>query len=180
MTNIDHQTRVLALDIRPRSSGFAVFEGSRNLLYWGVKDLRSGVNAAKLPAASKLLALIDEFAPSVIAIKKSTNERSTIRRNIIATIQRQAKERKIPVILISSEEIRRTFTGSKSNKFGVASALAQRFDVLVWRLPPKRKCWQTEDYRMSIFDAVAVGIAYFGRFSSSGRQRNSLRFQRRT
>jgi len=30
-------------------------------------------------------------------------------------------------------------------------------------MPPKRKCWQSEDYRMGIFDAAAVGVAYFVR-----------------
>jgi hypothetical protein len=26
-----------------------------------------------------------------------------------------------------------------------------------------RKCWQSEDYQMSMFDAAALGIAYFTR-----------------
>ena len=34
---------------------------------------------------------------------------------------------------------------------------------LAAKLPPKRKIWQSEDYRMSIFDAAAVGVAYFVR-----------------
>ena len=28
-------------------------------------------------------------------------------------------------------------------------------------LPPKRKFYESEDYRMSIFDAAALGVAYF-------------------
>jgi hypothetical protein len=39
----------------------------------------------------------------------------------------------------------------------------QRLSVLAAKLPPKRKCWESEDYRMSIFDAVALGVAYFAR-----------------
>ena len=39
----------------------------------------------------------------------------------------------------------------------------QQFPALASRLPPRRKCWQSEDYRMGIFDAAAVGVAYFVR-----------------
>jgi hypothetical protein len=41
--------------------------------------------------------------------------------------------------------------------------LAKQFPKLASRLPPKRKIWQSEDYRMGIFDAAAVGVAYFVR-----------------
>jgi len=36
-------------------------------------------------------------------------------------------------------------------------------------LPPKRRPWQSEDYRMTIFDAAAVGIAYFAEKAWGGR-----------
>jgi hypothetical protein len=36
------------------------------------------------------------------------------------------------------------------------------FNVVGGR-PLKKKCWQTEDYRMGIFDAAASGVAYFVR-----------------
>jgi hypothetical protein len=53
--------------------------------------------------------------------------------------------------------------GFESNKYEVASALALQFPALASRLPPRRKCWQSEDYRMGIFDAAALGVAYFSR-----------------
>ena len=37
---------------------------------------------------------------------------------------------------------------------------AEQFPELLSILPPKRKPWQSEDYRMGIFDAAAIGIAY--------------------
>ena len=57
----------------------------------------------------------------------------------------------------------RAFVGFESNKYEVASVLAKQFPALASRLPPKRKIWQSEDYRMGIFDAAAVGVAYFTR-----------------
>jgi hypothetical protein len=53
--------------------------------------------------------------------------------------------------------------GFESNKYEVALALAKQFPALASRLPPKRKIWQSEDYRMGIFDAATVGVAYFTR-----------------
>jgi hypothetical protein len=48
-----------------------------------------------------------------------------------------------------------------STKYEIAVAIAQRFPELAPRLPRFRKPWMSEDYRMSIFDAVALAIAFF-------------------
>jgi hypothetical protein len=57
----------------------------------------------------------------------------------------------------------KAFAGAGKNKHEVASVLAQQFSILMSKLPRRHKCWQTEDYRMSIFDAAAAGVAYFTR-----------------
>jgi len=68
----------------------------------------------------------------------------------------------------------KAFAGTEKNKNEVASALAQQFSILMSKLPRRHKCWQTEDYRMSIFDAAAAGVAYFaGRRSLTDCQKNS-------
>jgi hypothetical protein len=48
-----------------------------------------------------------------------------------------------------------------SSKQEIAAAIANRFPELAPRLPRFRKPWMSEDYRMSIFDAVALGLIYF-------------------
>jgi len=70
---------------------------------------------------------------------------------------------RIPARFISRGDVNRAFVGFESNKYEVASALARQFPDLASRLPPKRKIWQSEDYRMGIFDAAALGAAYFVR-----------------
>ena len=163
MTNQGNQKRVLALDVHPHSFGFVVFEGPNDLLDWGVKSFRPGVNAVKIPAAKKIFGLLDGFSPSVIVVRERETERSANRTHILATVQRLARTRNIPLRFISHGAITKAFAGSESNKHEVASALTQQFSFLVSRLPPRRKCWQSEDYRMSIFDAAAAGVAYFAR-----------------
>ena len=49
----------------------------------------------------------------------------------------------------------------RRNKDQRAAAIAEQFPELLSILPPRRKIWRSEDYRMKIFDAAAVGIAYF-------------------
>src|SRR6266849_1866642 len=163
MTNQSGEKRVLALDVHPRSFGFVVFEGPNRMLDWGVRSFRTGVNAVKIPAATKFLALLDEFKPSAVVIGERLTGRTAKQTRMLATIERQARSRRIPVRRVSRRDVNRAFVGFESNKYEVASALAQQFPALASRLPPRRKCWQSEDYRMDIFDAAAVGVAYFVR-----------------
>jgi len=160
--NFGGEKRVIALDVRSRSFGFVVFEGPNEILDWGIRSFRSGGNAAKVPAATKLLSLLDEFTPSAVVIRERTT-RSARKPKLLTIIERQARCRRIPVRFISRRDVSRAFVGFESNKYEVASALARQFPDLASRLPPKRKIWQSEDYRMGIFDAAAVGVAYFTR-----------------
>ena len=77
MTEQSRERRVLVLDVHPRSFGFVVFEGPNRMLDWGIKSFRPGVNAVKVPAAKKLLALLDEFTASAVVIRECTTGRST-------------------------------------------------------------------------------------------------------
>ena len=161
MTHFGGEKRVIALDVRSQNFGFVVFEGPNEILDWGVRSFRSGDNAVKIPAATKLLSLLDEFTPSAVVIRERATGRSTKKPKLLSIIERQVRSRRIPVRLITPREVNRAFVGFESNKYEVASALAKQFPSLTSRLPPKRKCWQSEDYRMGIFDAAAVGVAYF-------------------
>jgi hypothetical protein len=76
-------------------------------------------------------------------------------------ILRQAQKCGIPVCLYAREETKRAFPGYDRNKYRIASAVVMLFPELTYMLPGKRKIWKPEDHRMSIFDAAALGIAYF-------------------
>lgn len=162
MTSETNQKRVLALDVRPMSFGYVLFEGPDRLLDWGVRSFRKGVNAVRVSRAKKLETLLEEFMPSVLVLKQP-RPRSKRRKFVSATL---AKTNRCGVAVrpVDSSSIKKAFGGEKRlTKYQIASALAERFPELTWRLPPKRKIWQSEDYRMSIFDAAALGTAYFAR-----------------
>src|SRR5437879_4163753 len=65
--------RILAVDIRPQSMGFVVFEGAR-LLDWGVKRFPRGVNAVRIPARPKLGALLVQYVPDAFVLKRPRTE----------------------------------------------------------------------------------------------------------
>jgi len=68
--------------------------------------------------------------------------------------------------------VRQTFAQDARNKQLIAVAIGRRFPELAPHVPPYRKCWMSEDYRMSIFDAVALALTYFHQFEN--RMTNAL------
>jgi hypothetical protein len=61
-----------------------------------------------------------------------------------------AAKQKIRVRSFSRAKVKQTF----------GESVAKRFPELTTRLPRFRKSWMSEDYRMSIFDAIAFGMAF--------------------
>jgi hypothetical protein len=57
--------------------------------------------------------------------------------------------------------IKRAFAKSgASTKQQIAVAIANRFPELAPRLPRFKKAWMSEDYRISIFDAVGLALTF--------------------
>jgi hypothetical protein len=156
MTSPD-PNKVLAFDVRARRFGFAMLESPDELLDWGVKSFRRGVNAVKIPASHKIASLLSEFRPHVVVIEKSPPRENSW---LVGTIMRLARKQNVPVRLVSRAAVRKRFAGQGQDKHAVAIILSGRFPELAERLPPKRKPWQSEDYRMSIFDATSLGLTY--------------------
>jgi hypothetical protein len=46
-------------------------------------------------------------------------------------------------------------------KHQIATAIANQLSELALWVPAPRKCWMSEDYRMSIFNAVAFALTFF-------------------
>jgi hypothetical protein len=150
--------RILAVDIRPRSFAFVVFEGPIEILDWGARSFRRGVNTVRVPLRPKMAALIDQYVPEAIVLKYPRTRRAN---RILQSIRLCAKGRNCAVRVVSQKAVPEIFPAS--NKHQIATAIAERFPDLLSILPPKRKAWQSEDYRMSVFDAAAIGIAFFTR-----------------
>ena len=167
MKSLNHPKRVLALDVHPRSFGYVVFEGSRQLLDWGVRSYRKTDRFPGSSVRRKLGALLSDFLPSVIvlrAFETSAVKMNVKRTRIFVAIQKDARSRRIPVRLIRHQGVKKVFGNQRRmTKHQMATLLAELLPDLAWNLPLKRKPWESEDYRMSIFDAAALGVVYFAR-----------------
>jgi len=167
MSSQTNDRRVLALDVRPRSFGYVVFEGPDRLLDWGVRSFRKGVNSVRVPLATKIAALMEEFDPAIVVTKEAPSRKKVNRaksRRILDVIRHKASICGIQTRVFKRRTVKNLFGGQvRLTKYQIATALAERFAELAPILPPKRKPWQSEDYRMSIFDAAALGVAYFAR-----------------
>lgn len=156
------EKRVLALDPATRGCGFAVLEGPERLVDWGVKGNDYRDERQLLRVVGKLL---DDYAPDAVVLEDCTAascRRRARARRLIRAISRVAIERRIAVRMFSRDHVRSIFSEeTEATKYTIATTLATRFPELTLRLPPRRRLWMSEDYRMSIFDAAALGMTSY-------------------
>jgi hypothetical protein len=161
------QERVLALDLRSGRAGFVVLEGPDKLLDWGVKGFVPQDGPLEVTVCRRIVSLLGLHQPSVMVLRipsKRLARRNGRIKVIVKTLGREAKRRSVSLQFLCRQRVKKFFIGrGVTTKHGIASLLAERFPDLAWKLPPKRKPWQSESYGMTIFDAAAAGVAHFGR-----------------
>jgi len=155
------QTRILAVAPCSRGFGFAMMDGKEVLADWGVKTVKKAKNASAL---TKLKEMILHFDPDVIVLhdlSADDSRRSARVRRLGGQISALASRHKVSMRLFSREELKEIyFPDAQGTKHELAEVMAKEFPAeLGHRLPPKRRPWMSEDYRMSIFEAVALALA---------------------
>jgi Holliday junction resolvasome RuvABC endonuclease subunit len=154
--------RVLALDPSSRGFGFAVLEGPERLIDWGVKEARADKNRRSLRHIDDLL---KHYQPDIIVIEEYAfrDARRSLRvQKLLRAIHELAARKEVKVRAVSRPEIRKAFAEyPATTKHQIAEAIARRLPELAPRVPPLRQPWMSEDYRMSIFDAVALALTLF-------------------
>ena len=152
--------RILAIAPSSNGFGYAVLEGHKVLVDWGVKRVEEHKNAG---CVKKVEAMIARYNPQVMVLEDTASEGSlrspriqTLTKRLVAVAERRA----VKVVLFSQMQMRRVFLGNdQGTKHAVAESIAEQFpEELGFRLPPKRQTWMSEDSRMDIFDAVALAL----------------------
>ena len=161
MTRQDRK-RIVAFDVRPRKFGFVVFEGANELLDFGTKGFPKG-SRGRVPPRQKLADIFTDFDPKAVVLNDRVLHWSERKSRIKDALEKEASKRRVPIRFVSTGVVRKAFVGRDRNKQEIASALADQFYALAARLPPRRRPWQSEHHRTSIFDAAALGVAYFAR-----------------
>ena len=149
-------SRFLALDLRTQRYGFAAFDGSFRLLGWG---FQRHAQISEMRTQRHLAILQSRFGFARIVVRGPTDDRLQNRqRDLVSAVLEFGSSAKVPITLINAKEIRIYFNGKP--KYEIAKLVAERFPEISWKLPPKRKVWQPESERQSIFDAMSVAV-YF-------------------
>lgn len=52
------------------------------------------------------------------------------------------------------------------SRHDIAEHIAKMVPALSYQVPPKRRAWDSEDIRQSLYDAAALGLTFYG---STGR-----------
>jgi hypothetical protein len=162
LNTISKYPRILALAPSSYGVGFARMEDVNVLADWGLKYAEGDKNGMCVAHAKRL---IEIHQPEVIVLEDSSSQ--DVRRNArVRMLTKQivglAEKSKIPVLLLQRKDVFQSLLpGERGTKYALAEIIAQRFpDELGRHLPPKRKPWMKEDYRMSMFASVALAVAF--------------------
>ena len=147
--------RTLAID--PTREGFAyVLLEESALLDWGQANIHSKQDR---DFVARVFLLVDKCRPHLLVLEGPEGSRRGDRaRRRLHKTERHAALRKLPVAIVTRPEMRERFSHVGKSKWEIARALASRYPELEWKLPPRRKPWQSEDERMNIFDALSMAV----------------------
>ncbi len=154
--------RTLALDLHPRSFGYAVFQNAE-LLDWG---LRKWPSRQLKTAGRKIRRLFDLWQPMRLLIREGAPRRE------YEMAQAVARNEKMPVVNVRRAVVQDAFRSSnRLSRFDIAELISERYPELHPRLPTKRKLTENEPFQLRMFNAAAVGMAFR---SMSHRQANEV------
>ncbi len=81
---------------------------------------------------------------------------------IVGTIRTETRRTSTKFRIVTTRQVRAHFAPlGLTTKHGIATSIAKQFEELSWKLPQRRKPYQSEAPVMAVFDAVANGIAFF-------------------
>jgi hypothetical protein len=158
---------LLAIEVRRSRFGYALFEGPERLLDWGGSAVPPGFagRAATEAARKRIASVLRRGSPAAIVVDRPRRTKTSPvvpACPVFKSILREAETLKVPVHLLSREEIRAAFRIFPArSKEQIACVLVSEFPELTHRLPLKRKKWEPEKRGMIVFDAIAVGLAYW-------------------
>jgi Holliday junction resolvasome RuvABC endonuclease subunit len=156
------ETRIFAIDPTHKGFGYAVFELPFRLVDWGLARITGDKHAGAITQFEKL---IDRFRPDALVLEDAEapgSRRHPRVRRLIDALVKLARERGIAVYTVARSAVLKCFSTADepATKYSIAERLAEHFPDLQSKLPPPRKLWQSEDERMSIFDALALAVTH--------------------
>lgn len=161
MRSVKRPRLVLAVHFQPRGLAFVLFAGSLLPVDWGVFDPRgANKNARCLKRIDALFAL---HTPDILLLQDASDRNKRFR-VLNCGAAKRAAQHGIAIRTYSRAQIVQHFEelGATSvTKHRIAEQIAEQIPSLRLYLPWRRKPWMTEDPRMGIFEAAALGLMLF-------------------
>ncbi|MGA8149114.1 MAG: hypothetical protein WB870_16285 [Gallionellaceae bacterium] len=161
MTHANSQRFVLSIYPTSRGYAFVLFEGPQNVYDWGMKEIRK--NRKNEATLKSIRGLIERYRPEYILMEdynEPASRRSSRIKKLYRMITNLAESECIDMSYIPHSAILTCFASAKT-KHEIAHAIAQQIPALAHRLPRLRQIWMSEDPRQSLFDAAALGAAFY-------------------
>jgi hypothetical protein len=151
--------RYLGVDVRPRGFGFVVIESS-SVLDSGVRMCDECDDEECL--GQRFTRILQAYIPAVMILRIERHSLQPKKIAILNQLKKRAKQHDVEIVCKSPKAIRKYF-GFRDihTKQEIAHAVAAVLPELAWKLPPRRRPWETENHRMSIFDAAAAVVVHF-------------------
>lgn len=157
--HVTNDIRVLAIDPQHKGFGFVIFEERDRLIEWGTISVQEPKHAGTI---SRIANLCERYDVGMIVVEECAavgSRRCARVKRLIAGIRRWAIGKRLRVKSYSRGDVRRAL--GVPTKEEIAALVAARYPELVPSLPPERKCWMSEDLRMSVFDAASLALTMF-------------------
>lgn len=109
--------------------------------------------------------LVERFQPETVVLEtfdSRSSQRSERVRRLCLSVVSLATLQGIDVAVFTRGDVRSAFgsIGAKT-RHEIAEAVARGVPALAHRLPEKRKVWNSEDKRMSIFASAALVLTHY-------------------
>jgi Holliday junction resolvasome RuvABC endonuclease subunit len=158
---------LLAAHPTTRGFGWVLFEAPLSVLDWGIASAKAGRNARLIARFERLL---KRYEPTVFVLEEFEGHEPRTER--IQALCREMAHLALlhgaDTVVFPRTAVRSAFAGSgATTRHEIAEVVAKHLDALSHRLPKKRKSWNSEDARQSLFDAAALALTYFARVMGS-------------
>lgn len=160
-----YDPKIIAIHLRHRRFGYAVYEGHKGLLDWGVRVYPAVGEEEVSMACKRLSSLLKLHSPSVMVLNQERWDLGQTNQHMRALVEMTKSEaivHSVQIRLLRDAKVRESFRHMDcETRSEIAEALARIFPELASHVPPKRRAWQAEHPRMIVFDAIALGLAHW-------------------
>ena len=152
---------ILALHATSRGFGFVVMSAPFSLVDWGTRHAPKNKNATCL---ASLAALLDRYDPHTLVLEDPSqlSRRSARINRLYQAIAGICHSRSIDLAIFSRADVYGCYAivGALTWQ-DIAEAVSRQLEPLRALVPARRRAWQSEPRRMSIFTAAALAMTYW-------------------